>query len=294
MDGVLEKNSYGKSMVRVTKLSRHDGTHEVKQLRVFSSLTGDFHDTYATGDNTKVIATDTQRNTVYALAADSPLLSIEAFANLYCQHFLQKKYAMVTGAEVYIEQDLYDRNPGKDGKPHPTAFTLRGSERRTCRVAATRDGGLSIQGGVTGLSVFRSANSLFHTFHRDENTTLPDVRDRIFATVVDAQWTFTTPKKLTDADFNRTYDLARAAIVQVFNDHVSLSVQQTLLAMGQEVLQQCSEIESISFALPNKHHVPFDVSRLGGRSNKNEIFVTTDEPYGFIKGTVTRKRSAKL
>ena len=298
MDPVLESNSYGKGMVRVTRLTRHDDRHDIKQLRVGTQLFGDFTETYVTGDNKKIIATDTQRNTVYALASDGALESAEGFGRVIVAHFLKPKYPMVQKAAVVIEEDLYDRNPDakNGGKPHPHSFTLRGSERRVAKVEATRDGGLKIQGGISGLSVLRSAGSLFHTFHRDENTVLPDSYDRIFATVVDCVWTYNDVKKLNDADFNRSYGLAREAIVNVFSDcdRKSLSVQQTLRLMGEEVLAACGCIETISFTLPNKHHVPFDLSRLGGRSNRNEVFATTDEPFGLIRGTVTRKRSAKL
>jgi urate oxidase len=39
--------------------------------------------------------------------------------------------------------------------------------------------------------------------------------------------------------------------------------------------------------MPNKHHIPANLEPFG-MDNKNEIFIATDEPYGYITGTVTR------
>jgi urate oxidase len=39
--------------------------------------------------------------------------------------------------------------------------------------------------------------------------------------------------------------------------------------------------------MPNKHHLPIDLTRFG-RENRNEIFVATEEPYGLIEATLTR------
>jgi urate oxidase len=57
--------------------------------------------------------------------------------------------------------------------------------------------------------------------------------------------------------------------------------------MGEAVLAERPEVERISFSLPNKHHLLYDLQRFG-LDNDNEIFQPTDEPYGLIEGTVER------
>ena len=57
--------------------------------------------------------------------------------------------------------------------------------------------------------------------------------------------------------------------------------------MGQAVLDACPDVERISFSLPNKHHLLYDLGRFG-LANENEIFEATSEPYGLIEGTVER------
>ena len=70
-------------------------------------------------------------------------------------------------------------------------------------------------------------------------------------------------------------------------EHDSLSVQHTLYAMGEAVLETV-DVEEIHIAMPNLHHLPVDLTPFG-LENRNEIFVATREPYGLIEGTVRRR-----
>lgn len=286
----MTQQSYGKSRVRITKLTRTKERHFVKQLTVHTELEGDFEASYSHGDNTKVIATDTQKNIIYALGSDHPIHDIETFAIFVANRFLQQ-YDQVTAVNLTIEQDLWDRVAGPKGGPHPTAFANRGDEKRVCFVRAVRDKPVHLEGGIRGLSVFRSANSQWAKFAADEFRTLPDVLDRIFATVVEARWTVS----VNASDFDAVYERARGALINVFANHVSLGVQATQYAICDQILKVCPEIAEVRLALPNKHHIPFDLKPLGGRANTNTIFVPQDEPHGLIKMTMTRKsRESKL
>ena len=75
-----------------------------------------------------------------------------------------------------------------------------------------------------------------------------------------------------------------------FANHESLSVQQTLYAMGEAALAASPEIERITLTMPNKHRILADLKPFG-LENANEIFVATDEPYGTITGTLSREPS---
>jgi urate oxidase len=57
--------------------------------------------------------------------------------------------------------------------------------------------------------------------------------------------------------------------------------------MGQQVLDTVDAVESIHIVMPNRHHLPVDLSPLG-LSNRNEIFVATEEPFGRIEATLSR------
>ena len=64
-------------------------------------------------------------------------------------------------------------------------------------------------------------------------------------------------------------------------------MQQTLYAMGQSALDAAPAIMSVDLEMPNQHRIPFNLEPLG-LPNRNEIFVTTSEPYGLIKAGLTR------
>ncbi|MBV8711447.1 MAG: hypothetical protein JOY56_06695, partial [Solirubrobacterales bacterium] len=67
---VLGQNNYGKSEVRVVKVIRGPEQHEIRDLWIDVALEGDFRAAHVSGDNTGLLATDTMRNTCYALAKE--------------------------------------------------------------------------------------------------------------------------------------------------------------------------------------------------------------------------------
>src|SRR5215204_1039498 len=76
---VLVQNNYGKAGVRIVKVRRDTERHELWDLGVAVALEGDFEAAHVSGDNSKLLATDTMRNTVYALAKDHLSGSVEGF-----------------------------------------------------------------------------------------------------------------------------------------------------------------------------------------------------------------------
>jgi urate oxidase len=280
MPAKLASNSYGKSAVRLTKVKRLQGRHDLVELEVAIHLTGDFADSYLTGDNRQVIATDTMKNTVYALAANHPIDAIEDFGVALATHFLQNN-AHVTSATIDLAQTAW-RRMAFDGQDHPHAFVGAGDHRRTARIAATRSG-TGAFAGVENLLLLKTTESAFKGFLRDAYTTLPDADDRIFATRLSAQWQYGAGTH----DWNAAYDATLAAMLRAFAFHKSLAVQQTLYAMGEAALETTPAIASIDLEMPNQHRIPFNLQPLG-LSNRNEIFVTTIEPYGLIKASLAR------
>ena len=61
-------SGYGKNYVKILQLRREGRTHHVKELEVNTQLTLNNTKDYLHGDNSDIIATDSQKNTVYILA----------------------------------------------------------------------------------------------------------------------------------------------------------------------------------------------------------------------------------
>src|SRR5947208_6914516 len=181
----LASNSYGKSAVRLMRVTRSGTQHEVKDISVDIQLQGDFEAIHTQGDNSAVLPTDTMKNTVYALAAREAVGEIENFGMRLVSHFLTGN-PQVSRVTVRIAEHLWSHIPA-DGAPHPTAFLLRGRELRTARTIGTREATL-ISGGLEQLLVLRTAGSAFTGYIKDAYTTLAETRDRIFATMIEAEW----------------------------------------------------------------------------------------------------------
>ena len=277
----LKASAYGKSQVRLTKVTRRADRHDLKEISVDILLEGNFDRSYTHGDNSLLVATDTMKNTVYALAKNHPLESIESFGAHLADHFLSRN-AHLTAVTIDIAEQPWNRIDVK-GKAHSHAFVGGGSEQRITNLRKTREG-TRIESGVSGLLVLKTTDSAFTGFIRDEYTTLADTNDRIFATSVTAKWIYSSDR----ADYNASYEKIRKAMLEVFATHKSLGVQQTLYAMGEAALDVCGEISEIHLEMPNQHRLLINLAPFK-MDNPNEIFVPTNEPFGLITATVARK-----
>jgi urate oxidase len=158
----------------------------------------------------------------------------------------------------------------------------RGPDVRTATVQTDRTAA-RVGAGIRDLVILKTADSAFAGFPRDEYTTLPETTDRLLATSLTATWQYTPG----DIDYRGCWQAVRRTLLETFAEHHSESVQHTLYAMGRSTLDAVEELAAIRLLMPNKHHLPFDVSQFG-LENRNEIFVATDEPYGLIEATLTR------
>ena len=277
----LAENSYGKSGIRVMKVSRDGEHHVIRDLTVAVALEGDFVAAHADGDNSAVLPTDTMKNTVYAKALELTLTDIEAFALALAQHFLGASRS-ASRARVTIEEHGW-RRLEIGGSAHDHAFERGSSERRIARVTADRAGHEEVIAGIEELVILKSAHSAFSGYPRDRYTTLRETEDRILATSMTAHWTY----EGTGTDYSGVFSMVRNALLETFAGHDSKSVQHTLYAMGEAALARASAIREITITMPNKHHLLMDMSALG-LENRNEIFVPTLEPYGVIVATMRR------
>lgn len=336
----LGPNNYGKSGVRVVRVGRESPRHELRDLTVHTALAGDFDATHYRGDNTGVLPTDTQKNTVYAFAREG-IGAIESFAERLARHFVDATPS-VTAARVQVEEQAWSRigehsfTRGEGGELRTTEVVYDGRAVRTVS-------------GVRDLLLLNTTDSEFSGFLVDEYTTLPETDDRILATAVTATWAYGPaaggPGDLTGtgaslgqsartglgadgslaagragigadgpvdagpranggvADeashgdkaydgtfFDSAFATARGALLEAFADTYSLSLQQTLYAVGERILKAIPEVAEVRLSLPNRHHYLFDLGRFG-MDNPGVVFQAGDRPYGLIEGTVRREKA---
>jgi urate oxidase len=276
----LASNAYGKNAVNLSKIIRHKDYHEFRQISVNVSLEGDFETVHTLGDNTQVLPTDTQKNTVYALAKEHFVSSIEEFGIYLANHFFSNNPQLLK-CKIEITEHLWDRML-VEGRPHPSAYISGGAEKHMTSIIQSRRE-IEITSGIKDLLILKTTDSGFEKYVKDKYTTLKETSDRIFATNCEISWLYQT----LPADFTSAFHDIRATLIDEFADHKSLSVQHTLYAMAEKVLEKFGIVKEISLKMPNKHHIPFNLQQFD-MENNNEIFIATDEPYGYITGTVTR------
>ncbi|HEY8800594.1 MAG TPA: urate oxidase [Candidatus Limnocylindrales bacterium] len=270
-------NAYGKSAIRLVKVVRGETPQRVRDLTVAIALEGDFDASYSAGDNSGVIATDTMKNTVYALAGEHLTGSIESFGLVLGRHFLAEP--QVELARVTIEEHAW-RPIGSA----PDAFTRDSSSTRTAVVAVGRLG-VTVDAGIAGLTVMKTSRSAFEGFPRDRFTTLKETDDRIMATKVTASWRYAGD--VANIDFDASWDAVQTTFLEVFADHHSVSVQASIWIVGKALLQRHPEVAEVSMSLPNLHHWTVDLSPFG-IDNDREVYVSTTEPHGLIEATIRR------
>lgn len=280
----LGPNRYGKAGIHLATVVRSEERHEFSEREVEVRLEGEFEDVHTRGDNATVLPTDTMRSSAFALAFERPGEPLEAFALRYTGYLLDTSPA-ASRAEAWMTEHPWERVV-IDGTPHPHAFS-RGAFRWTTHVVRDRND-VRLSGGLDELYLLKTTGSAFSGFLKDRFTILPETDDRILATKLDARWRYGR----TDLDFPAAREACRGAIVRAFAHHDdSRSVQHTLWHMGTAVLEASSDVEEVTFSLPNLHHIAVDLSYCGIR-NDGQVFVVTDSPSGRIEGTVRRTDDA--
>ena len=269
----LGANRYGKAEIRLVHVERSTPAHVPTDLNVSVALSGDLGKAHTDGDNANVLPTDTQKNTVYAFAAEHGVGSVEDFALRLGRHFVETP--SIDRAVVTIEA-----YPWRRLGPH--SFQRDGGEVRTTRVTvdeATTD----VVSGITDLVLMNTTDSEFVGFYTDRYTTLPEATDRVLATSVTAAWRHVSPEQ----DWDAAYAAARSALIDAFTGTYSRALQETLYAMGRGVLSTNDNLAEVRLSLPNRHHFLVDLGPFG-LDNPGEVFHAADRPYGLIEGSVVR------
>jgi len=276
---MLADTAYGKSGVRLVQVTRPGDRHAIRDLTVSVKFEGDYDGCYTDGTNADVLPTDTMKNTVYAFAAREPLAEPEHFGVVLAEHFLDRN-PRLRRVTVDLVENLWARI-SVDGVEHGQAFVHEGPESRTAHVRFDRLEA-QVHAGIADLVIMKSAHSAFSGFMRDEFTTLPETRDRLLATALTATWRYDSGTAYAPA-----WHAVRRTLLQTFANHESESVQHTLYAMARAVLDEIPDVADIHIVMPNRHHLPVDLTSFG-LENRNEIFVATQEPFGLIQATLRR------
>ncbi|MGI8966862.1 MAG: factor-independent urate hydroxylase, partial [Limisphaerales bacterium] len=222
------------------------------------------------------------KNTVNALAQKHLGDQIELFGRALGEHFLND-YPQIRQARIQLREHSWQRME-INGAQHPHSFLGNLGANFFARIVGSREK-FSVESGVEDLLILKTTESGFEGYPKDKFTTLPETKERILATNLNATWRYQNAPE----NYSLSNQKILAAMLKVFATTYSPSVQATLFQMAEGALQSAPEISQIHLVMPNKHCLLVNLSPFG-LENKNEIFVPTDEPHGQIEATISRDK----
>jgi urate oxidase len=276
----LAENNYGSSQIQLLRVAKQEGRHDIRELGISIRFEGDFEAAHSQGDNRKILPADSMKNTVYALARQHSIEPLENFGLHLIEHFLTYN-PQVTRVLVESTDSIWSRLP-HGGKPHASAFARAGNEQRTSLLNGTREG-TQVRAGVDNLVVLKTANSSFEDFKKDPYTTLEDQGDIILSTIIRADWLYTEE----DAQYGALWHAVRKMLLETFAEHDSRSLQHTLYAMGEVILDNFENVGEIHLSLPSQHFHLADLAPLG-MDNPGTVFLPSNEPHATIEATLKK------
>ena len=273
-----KRSYYGKGDVTVYRLNRDGkglaGGNPVFGANILMLVYGDaFWPTYATGDNTGLIATDSMKNFIQRETINYTGPDLEDCCRFLGAKFLDT-YPQVEGVQVSAVEIPYAGLPGGLVNGN-IAFSPAGPERATARIEINRSGIVELASGLRGFKLLRLGGSAFHGFVRDQYTTLPDITNRPLHIWLDLEWLYAA----SAAGFNSGAVTAgvRQIVRDVFNTFESGSIQQVIYQIGNKMLAEIPSIGEIHLEANNR---TWDT--VVERGEEVGIYTDARPPYGCV------------
>lgn len=270
----LAQNSYGESRIRLLRLMRRGGLHEVKDLTLDVRFEGDFDASHRQGENRAILPSETIKNTVYVLSRQYPAEAIEEFAFHLTEHFLTYN-PQVTLVDIRISERPWSHITIGD-KGHASAFVANANERRTTHIIARREK-VILHSGLEDLQLMKTAGFSFRGFLRDPYTTLQENQQRILRASLTANWAYSSPEP--EMPFSTIWHGARKTLLETFAAHEAKSLQHLLYALAQAVLENFEAMTEIHLHVLDNYCPAVDLKSFG-MDNDNELFVPVEESQG--------------
>ena len=269
-----KRNYYGKGDVIVYRL-RRDGKTAAGQSPVFGAnikmlVYGDaFWQTYTTGDNAGLIATDSMKNFIQREALNYTGPDLEDCCRFLGVKFLET-YPQVEGVQVSSIEIPYSSLTDDQ-----VSFAPSGPERAIARIELNRVGTVEVASGIRGFKLLRLGGSAFQGFVRDQYTTLPDVANRPLHMWLDLEWLYSTPS----AGFSSGTITAavRRLVHEVFCAFESGSIQQVIYQIGSKILAEIPAVAEIHLEANNR---TWDA--IGERGDEVGVYTEPRPPYGCL------------
>jgi len=205
---------------------------------------------YTEGDNREVVATDTMKNFVYAMAAEYGSNTLAGLCAFLGRRFIETYPVMealrVTAREVPLEAAAGERGPSE------LLFRSTRTDRSMAEVAVKAvEGGPQItaaRSGWEGIALLKTTGSSFATFARDDYTTLPEFEDRPLTIKLSVYWRYSD---LRDGAAEGAGFLGpravRDEVERIFHEFNSRSIQHLVHEIGARLFAAHAQLGEIEF-----------------------------------------------
>ncbi len=247
--------------------------------RVSIDVFGDnFMPAYTEGDNREVVATDTMKNFVYAMALEYPGATHEGFAAFLGRRFLAT-YPQMQWLRLFLQESPFAIHS-------PKLLSPLDDDYGTVELELGHDGLRSLRCGRRNLRLVKLTGSAFRDFARDTYTTLPEVSDRPLFIHLDVHWRYRRIEDgVSDGPARIASEAVRDAAIATFDDFVSMSIQHLVYEMGTRLLDQFGGMAEISFEAQNRL---WDTSKVSEADPGTRVFSEPKPAHGFIGLTLNR------
>src|SRR5947208_1050941 len=247
--------------------------------RVNIDVFGDnFMPAYIEGDNRQVVATDTMKNFVYAMAREYSGASHEGFAAFLGKRFLET-YAQMQAQRLVMRETPFLQHSRKLLSPLADDYGI-------VELEISREGIRALRFGRRKLQLVKLTGSAFKDFARDAYTTLPEVSDRPLFIYLDVYWRYAHQDDgIGDGPAHIPSEAVRDGLIATFDDFVSMSIQHLVHEMGIRLLEQFGGMSEVSFEAQNRL---WDTSKVSATEPTTKVFSDPKPAHGFIGLTLRR------
>jgi urate oxidase/2-oxo-4-hydroxy-4-carboxy-5-ureidoimidazoline decarboxylase len=212
---------------------------------------------YTEGDNREVVATDTMKNFVYAMAAEysgRTLLGLCAFLG---RRFLAT-YPVMESLRVTAREVPLDPAAGERG-PSEVLFRSTRTEGAFAQVTLDAIAGeaevTAARSGWEGMVLVKTTGSSFETFARDDYTTLPELTDRPLTISLSVYLRYSDLKDgVAEGPGFLGPRAVRDEVERIFHEFNSRSIQHLVHEMGTRLLAAHRQLQEVEFVAEN--HTP--------------------------------------
>ena len=247
--------------------------------RVSIDVFGDnFLPAYTEGDNREVVATDTMKNFVYAMALEYPGASHEGFAAFLGRRFLDT-YPQMQWLRLALREIPFAQHSVKLLSPLDDDYG-------SVEIEVGREGLRALRCGRRNLRLVKLTGSAFRDFARDAYTTLPERADRPLFIHLDVHWRYRhMGDGVNDGAARIESQAVREAVIATFDDFVSMSIQHLVHEMGTRLLARFTAMAEVSFEAQNRL---WDTSKTSDTDPSTKVFSDPKPAHGMIGLTLKR------